>query len=67
MLIKRTSAFSGITREREIEVTQEQLDQWQGGMLIQKAMPNLSNEEREFIKLGTTQAEWDIMFQEEES
>jgi len=46
----------------EIAVTQAQLDAWQAGTLIQDAMPNLSADEREFIKTGITAEEWDDMF-----
>jgi hypothetical protein len=30
-------------------------------MLIQEAMPNLTPDEREFIKTGITNDEWDMM------
>ena len=46
----------------EIEVTQEQLSSWENGVLIQNAMPNLSADEREFIKTGITPEEWDSAF-----
>ena len=62
MLITRTSPFSSATNSMEIAVTQSQLDAWQAGTLIQDAMPNLSADEREFIKTGITPEEWDAMF-----
>lgn len=62
MLITRTSPFSGNTNSMEIEVTQEQLSSWENGTLIQDAMPNLSADEREFIKTGITPEEWDSAF-----
>ena len=63
MLITRTSPFSGNTNVMEIDVTQEQLRSWrQDGILIQDAMPNLSADEREFIKTGITPEEWDSAF-----
>jgi len=62
MLITRTSPFSGITNSMEIAVTQAQLDAWQSGTLIQDAMPNLSADEREFIKTGITAEEWEELF-----
>jgi hypothetical protein len=62
MQITRTSMFSGITRTQEIPVTQEQLDAWASGVLIQKAMPQLSDDEREFIMTGITAEEWDSVF-----
>ena len=58
MKITRTSPFSGETNTKEINVTQEQLDTWQSGTLIQNAMPNVSADDREFIKTGITSKEW---------
>lgn len=65
MLITRTSMFTGKTTTLEIPVTQEQLDSWNKGELIQNAMPNLSVDEREFIKTGVTKEEWDETFGDE--
>jgi hypothetical protein len=59
MKITRRSMFSGIERTLEIDVTEEQLRKWQDGMLIQNAMPNLTAGEREFIKTGVTDEEWE--------
>ena len=42
----------------ELNVTQAQIDDWQGGELIQNVMPHLSDEEREFLISGMTPAEW---------
>ena len=66
MLITRTSLLSGKTSSREVPVTEAQINLWQGGMLIQNAMPNLSPEDREFIKTGITPEEWDTTFKEED-
>jgi hypothetical protein len=66
MLITRTSPFSGATNSLEINVTQEQLDMWKAGTLIQNAMPNLTADEREFIKTGITAAEWDTLNEEDD-
>ncbi|MDP6991347.1 MAG: hypothetical protein QGF89_01525 [Candidatus Marinimicrobia bacterium] len=46
----------------DIDVTEEQIASWQGGELIQNAMPNLSADEREFIKTGITPEEWENVF-----
>ena len=62
MKIVRKSPLNGKTNEMEIPVTQEQLDQWNNGMLIQNAMPNLTPDEREFIMTGITEEEWDDLF-----
>jgi hypothetical protein len=62
MRIIRTSPFSGKTVIREIPVTEEQINAWQNGELIQNAMPNISAEDREFIKTGITDEEWEEAF-----
>jgi len=65
MKITKTSILSGITRTKEINVNQSQIDKWVAGMLIQDAMPNVSVDEREFIMTGSTPEEWDLYFNEE--
>jgi len=62
VLIKRTSPFSGETNTREIPVTQEQLDNWKNGTLIQVAMPDINADDREFLMTGITPKEWDDTF-----
>jgi hypothetical protein len=42
----------------------EQLEAWQGGELIQNAMPDLSAELREFLMTGITPFEWEENFGE---
>ena len=66
MNITRTSILTGITRTLDIPVTQIQLDRWESGTLIQNAMPDITADEREFIKTGITGEEWDNAFGEEE-
>ena len=65
MQIVRTSTLSGNTSAMEIAVSQDQLDAWLNGALIQNAMPNLNADEREFIMTGITPNEWDAMFGED--
>ena len=59
MKIRRKSIHSGIYRVQEIDVEQWQIDHWKAGELLQNAFPNLSTDEREFIKTGITPSEWD--------
>lgn len=66
MIIARKSQLSGKTNTMEIAVTTEQLEAWKAGALIQNAMPNLTSDEREFIKTGITADEWDTLFEGEE-
>tara|TARA_R100001377_G_scaffold4481_1_gene2558 strand:- start:125 stop:274 length:150 start_codon:yes stop_codon:yes gene_type:complete len=45
-----------------IDVTQDQLNDWESGTLIQNAMPShLSADEREFIMTGIMASEWDSL------
>ncbi len=65
MQVTRTSQATGIERTMEIQVTQEQIKAWEDGMLIQDAMPFLTDDEREFLISGMTPQEWDHIFQRE--
>ena len=58
MLITKKSIFSGEWNTMDIPVTQSQIDDWESGTLIQDAMPNISAEDREFLKTGVTPEEW---------
>lgn len=62
MQITRKSILSGIERTKEIDVTEGMLARWQHGELIQNVMPHLTASEREFIKTGITDEEWDSQF-----
>jgi hypothetical protein len=63
MLITRRSIITGEENQMEIDVTQKQLDSYfVEGLLLQNAFPNLSPDEREFIKTGITPEEWNDYF-----
>ena len=62
MTITRQSVLTGRTATQEIDVTQEQIDARRGGLLLQRAMPELTPDEREFIMSGITKDEWDTVF-----
>lgn len=62
MLVKRTCPFTGKANEMEINVTEAQLARWYNGELIQRAMPNLTADEREFIMTGITPQVWKETF-----
>jgi len=64
MTITKTSSFSGNTNTMDIDVTAHAIAAWEGGELIQVAMPNLTPDEREFIKTGITAEEWEELFGE---
>jgi hypothetical protein len=42
----------------DLPVTEEQLETWQNGGLIQDVFPELTPDEREFIKTGISSDEW---------
>ena len=64
MNITRKSFLTGVTRTMDLNVTQEQLDTYYiQGALLQDAFPNLNASEREFIKTGITDEEWDSMYE----
>jgi len=58
VLISRTSIISGITREKELPITQDQINAWVNGEVLQNAFPDLPPEDREFFKSGITEEEW---------
>ncbi|MHA1234949.1 MAG: hypothetical protein ACTSQL_07675 [Promethearchaeota archaeon] len=62
MEITRKSVFTGITSTMDLDVTEDQLYNYENGELLQNAFPNLPAEEREFIKTGVTPKEWNDMF-----
>ena len=57
MIIERQSIVSGKTYQMELDITQEQLNDFTNGRtgLIQEAFPYLSIDEREFIISGIIQ------------
>ena len=58
MFVRKKSMFSGEWNTMDIPVTQSQIDDWESGTLIQDAMPNVSVDQREFLKTGVTPEEW---------
>lgn len=62
MIIVRRSPVSGQLHVKNLNVTPVQLWTWRNGELIQRAMPNLNPEEREFVKTGITAEEWRELF-----
>lgn len=73
MQVTRTSMLTGITRTRDISsvsLTDEQMleryQSWLNGELIQRAFPELSDDDREFLMTGITAEEWNNEFAGEE-
>ena len=64
MEITKTSQLTGLVHTREISVTDNQIDDWMSGTLIQDAMPDVSPDDREFLITGITPKEWADAFGE---
>ena len=68
MNITRTSLLTGKESTFDINVTKEQMDEFNSPnrRKIHHIFPNISSSEREFIKTGYTDEDWVSMFGEEE-
>lgn len=64
MIVRKTSPFSGKVNKMNLPITLEQVTRWQGGELIQNAMPDLTPDQREFLITGITPKEWKETFGE---
>jgi hypothetical protein len=66
MIIERQSIVSGKVYQMELDITQQQLNDFTNGRLglIQEAFPQLSIDEREFIISGIHPIEWRELFGE---
>lgn len=61
MKIYRIHPFTRQGHVMEIPVTEEQLRRWEAGELIQNAMPSLTPGQREFIKTGLLESDFEAM------
>jgi len=63
MQVTKVSTLTGVTHTIDIpNLTQDQVNDWMSGTLIQKAMPHLSSDHREFLMTGITPKEWADVF-----
>ena len=62
MKVIKTSQITGIIREMELDITEEQIMKYEAGALVQDAFPNLTTTEREFLITGVTEEEWNEFF-----
>jgi hypothetical protein len=63
--IRKCSNLTGNWHDREVPVSQHDLDQWYAtGISVQRAFPHLSADDREFLLTGITPEEWAGMFPE---
>ncbi len=66
MKINRKHFLTGDIRSMELDITMQQLVQWQSGGLIQNVMPALTLDEREFLITGVLPGEFEELYGEEE-
>jgi hypothetical protein len=66
MKVTRTSSVSGVTRTMDLDITPQQLIDYEKGMKIQYAFPNLTTSEREFFMTGITDEEWNAIAPDDE-
>ena len=65
MIVTRKNIFTNQERSLDLDVTQEQLNRWNNGELIQKVFPHLSIDEREFLMTGIIGEEWNELMEDE--
>mgnify|MGYP007072282684 FL=1 len=65
MIVTRKNIFTGVKRSLDLDVTQEGLNHWKNGELIQNVFPNLSVDEREFLMTGIIGEEWNELLEDE--
>lgn len=66
MLVFRENIITKRVNVMDLPVTQEQLDSWANGALIQDVMPDLDEDQREFLISGMMPGEFEALFGEEE-
>lgn len=64
MLVEKKSSLTGVVHKMDLPVTEEQLRRYRKGALIQDVMPQLNEDQREFLISGCTREEWDKAFAE---
>lgn len=65
MIVTRKNIFTGVERSLDLDVTQEGLNRWKNGELIQNVFPHLSVDEREFLMTGIIGEEWNELIEDE--
>ena len=64
MLITKRSPLTGLENTLDLPITQQQLNRFWGGELVQDVFPDLSAGAREFLMTGFTEEDWNKMFPE---
>lgn len=65
MDVTRVSPVTGRSLTLDINVTEQQIKEWEKGGLIQDVMPHLTPDEREFIISGCTPDDFNVLFPEQ--
>ena len=67
VFVHKKSMLSGKVNSMVLPTTQGKIEYWiESGKLIQDVMPDLNDNQREFLMSGITPEEWDDMFGEED-
>ena len=67
VFVHKKSMLSGKVNSMVLPTTQGKIEYWvESGKLIQDVMPDLDDDQREFLMSGITPEEWDNMFGEED-
>jgi hypothetical protein len=67
MLIKIQSVLTNVWHTEDLPVTQEELDSWKNGRLVQEVFPHLTPDQRQFLISGVTAEEWEKAFGDEDN
>lgn len=66
MLVYRENIITKRVNVMDLPINQEKLDAWNNGALIQDVMPDLNEDQREFLISGMMPGEFEALFGEEE-
>ena len=61
MKVTRKSTITGVVHTLDLPITEEQMQAFLTGTLLQDAFPDLSAADREFILTGVTAEEWNAL------
>lgn len=62
---ERLSLVSGVIRTIGLPITDDQIEAWESGQDLHKAMPNLTDKQTQFILNGTIDINSDPFYKEE--
>ena len=66
MIVERKSPLTNEVNKLDLNITEEQIQRWKNGELIQRAFPHLSADEREFLISGCMPGEYEEIFRDED-